>query len=76
MNKYGVGTVTTGQVSFKVDIVHQSQTSIVEDTKNEPIAFNIRRFLSTPSPLIKSVQQVLEAFKLAKRNMLEARRRI
>ncbi|GJQ85973.1 hypothetical protein Trydic_g21819 [Trypoxylus dichotomus] len=72
LNKYGVRTTSTGRLAFKMNVVHQSQC-FWQDRRQKLLR---DRLVESSAPLIKSVQQVLEAFKTAKRNMTEARRRI
>lgn len=74
LNKYGTSVEGTGQLVLGVDLVHQSQAFFKKYGGNGENS-DVFEKLSC-STLIKSVEQVLRAFKRAKKNMLEARDKV
>ncbi|XP_031330878.1 Meckel syndrome type 1 protein-like isoform X1 [Photinus pyralis] len=77
MNRYGVLSVGTGEISVRVSVLQQSQ-AFSEDFASEN-GNRQRKFLLdklNTSVLIKSIEQVVAAFKVAKRKMVEARKNV
>lgn len=77
INKCGVDTVGTGEIRIKVNVLHHCQAFIAENQSLTNLSrekFLLEKLKS--SHLIKSVEQVLETFKRARKNMLEARRNV
>ncbi|KAJ8953635.1 hypothetical protein NQ314_007242, partial [Rhamnusium bicolor] len=74
-NKFGVNTVGTGQLNIRVNVLHQSQAFLGEfneDYQRENLIYEKLK----SSSLIKSVEQVLQAFRRARRNMIDARKNL
>lgn len=77
INKFGINTVGTGSLKVRFNVLHQSQAFLDkfagDGFKNrEGMIFDKLK----ASSLIKSVEEVLQAFKKARKNMLEARQQI
>lgn len=73
MNKYGANTVGTGQIGVRMNVVHQSQAFLDKYKENSDENREIFEKLNSSS-LVKSVEQVLQAFKRARKNMIAARK--
>ncbi|KAK4878658.1 hypothetical protein RN001_011164 [Aquatica leii] len=74
VNKYGIVTVATGQINIRINVLQQSQAFADEPTTKKRTKFILEK-LDT-SGLIRSVEQVVAAFKIAKRKMIEAKKNI
>ncbi|KAL1502526.1 hypothetical protein ABEB36_007658 [Hypothenemus hampei] len=76
LNKHDLSTTSTGELNVKMNIVHQSQEFLDENRltgrKTKKIIFE----QLSSSPLIKSVEQVIQEFKRARRELLEARKNV
>ncbi|XP_044260603.1 Meckel syndrome type 1 protein [Tribolium madens] len=75
LNKYGTNTVGTGLISVSVHVVHQSQAFLDKYKENSEENLEIFEKLNSSS-LVKSVEQVLQAFKRARKNMIAARKNL
>jgi Meckel syndrome type 1 protein len=73
LNKYGANTVGTGQIGVRMNVVHQSQAFLDKYKENSDENREIFEKLNSSS-LVKSVEQVLQAFKRARKNMIAARK--
>ncbi|EFA08377.1 Meckel syndrome type 1 protein-like Protein [Tribolium castaneum] len=73
LNKYGTNTVGTGLISVTVHVVHQSQAFLDKYRENSEENLEIFEKLNSSS-LVKSVEQVLQAFKRARKNKIAARK--
>ncbi|XP_044763320.1 Meckel syndrome type 1 protein [Coccinella septempunctata] len=75
-NKYGVRTVGTGSLTVRMNVVHQSQAFLAKYNEADVIKSKEKFIFEklNSSSLVKSVEQVLEAFKRARRNMIQARK--
>ncbi|XP_050299372.1 tectonic-like complex member MKS1 isoform X2 [Anthonomus grandis grandis] len=76
MNKYGTETVSTGQLKVRIHVLHQSQ-EFIEERSGDPD--RTRKIISETlgsSALIRSVEQVIQEFKRARKEMLEVRRNL
>lgn len=76
INKYGVDTIFNGELNIRMNVIHQSQAFLMDlnlnmDRKNRKETFLLEKLNS--SGLIKSVEQVLMAFRDARKRMLEVR---
>ncbi|CAG9770212.1 unnamed protein product [Ceutorhynchus assimilis] len=77
LNKYGTETVSTGELNVRINIVHQSQEFL--DNRPEGSIENTRRMVFErlgSSTLIKSVEQVIQEFKKARKEMLKAKKNV
>ncbi|CAH1155526.1 unnamed protein product [Phaedon cochleariae] len=72
-NKYGVNTIGTGQIDVRMNILHQSQAFLHEFKEGDSKDAHIYEKLNASS-LIRSVNQVLKAFKKARRHMIEVKK--
>ncbi|KAK9874303.1 hypothetical protein WA026_002654 [Henosepilachna vigintioctopunctata] len=75
-NKYGVQTVGTGTLSVRMNVIHQSQAFLTKYNEAAQLARGREKYIFdklNSSTLVKSVEQVLEAFKRARENMIQAR---
>ncbi|KAF5281360.1 hypothetical protein FQR65_LT14758 [Abscondita terminalis] len=75
INKCAIVTVATGQINIRINVLQQSQAFADEPTATKKRTQFILEKLNT-SGLIKSVEQVVAAFKIAKRKMIEAKKNI
>ncbi|KAJ8917237.1 hypothetical protein NQ315_002254 [Exocentrus adspersus] len=73
IDKMVVDTVGTGELKVRMNVVHQSQAFLKEFSEGERTDRFIYEKLNSSS-LIKSVDEVLHAFRRARRNMLEVRK--
>lgn len=79
MNRYGVLSVGTGEISVRVSVLQQSQAFSEDFASENGKTTRRRKFLLdklNTSVLIKSIEQVVAAFKVAKRKMVEARKNV
>lgn len=70
-------TVGTGELKVNVSVVQQSSALELDDDPEMPIYGRRGRFLLEKlrdSGLVRSVEEVVMAFKRAKKNMIDARR--
>ncbi|CAH1113992.1 unnamed protein product [Psylliodes chrysocephalus] len=74
-NKFGVNTVGTGEMKFRVNVLHQSQAFLKEFNEGDVQGKFIYEKLNSSS-LIRSVNQVLLAFKKARRKMYEVKKHL
>lgn len=75
INKYGVSTIGTGQLNVRMNVVHQSAAFVPNgagDASSTRQKFVFEKLAA--SSLIKSVEEVLKAFKKAKKNMMQAKK--
>ncbi|KAL3271048.1 hypothetical protein HHI36_021548 [Cryptolaemus montrouzieri] len=75
LNKYGVQTIGSGMLNIRMNVMHQSQ-AFLEKYNETDVIKNKEKFIFeklNSSTLVKSVEQVLEAFKRARKNMIQAR---
>ncbi|XP_018561989.2 LOW QUALITY PROTEIN: Meckel syndrome type 1 protein [Anoplophora glabripennis] len=75
INKFGINTLGTGELNVRVNVVHQSQAFLKEFSRGDPREKLIYEKLNSSS-LIKSVEEVLHAFRKARKNMLEVRKNL
>ncbi|RZC41425.1 Meckel syndrome type 1 protein [Asbolus verrucosus] len=75
LNKYGTNTVGTGQIGVRINVLHQSQAFLDCYRENSDEGREIFEKLNSSS-LVKSVEQVLQAFKRARKNMIAARKNL
>lgn len=74
LNKFGAKTIGTGQIKFRCSAICQSPSLFRGDTGDSDQAREKQIFERlSASTLVKSVEEVLRAFKTAKKRMLEAR---
>lgn len=69
INKYGVKTIPTGELSVKLNVIYQRHS--VESPKHD---LSLEKFQS--SSLLRSVADVLRAFRKARKNMIETRKNV
>lgn len=72
INKYGVRTIPTGELFVKLWIIRQRNANIEDESPK-------RDFLSKKlqsSNLLRSVADVIRAFKKARKNMIETRKKL
>ncbi|KAJ8980389.1 hypothetical protein NQ317_009383 [Molorchus minor] len=74
INKFGINTVGTGQIDLRMNVLHQSQAFLDDFNESRRQERLIYEKLNSSS-LIKSVEQVLKAFRKARKNMLEVRKK-
>ncbi|XP_025833633.1 Meckel syndrome type 1 protein isoform X2 [Agrilus planipennis] len=74
LNKFGSYTVGTGQLDVRFNIINQSQAFLDELGLTDPQNAILDKLRC--SSLIKTVEQVLQSFKEAKKKMIEARRNV
>ncbi|XP_045468861.1 Meckel syndrome type 1 protein [Harmonia axyridis] len=76
-NKFGIRTVGTGTLNIRMNMIHQSQAFLTKYNETEVIKSKEKFIFEklNSSSLVKSVEQVLEAFRRARRNMIEARQK-
>ncbi|KAK5638627.1 hypothetical protein RI129_012922 [Pyrocoelia pectoralis] len=77
VNRYGIRTEGTGQINIRIGVLQQSQEFLQDFASNS--TGRRRKFLLdklNTSVLIKSIEQVVAAFKVAKRKMIEARKNV
>ncbi|CAG9854348.1 unnamed protein product [Phyllotreta striolata] len=74
-NKFGVNTMGTGEIEFRVNVVHQSQAFMREFRDGDVQTKFVYEKLNS-SNLIRSVNQVLMAFKKARRKMYEVKKHV
>ncbi|XP_060532973.1 tectonic-like complex member MKS1 [Cylas formicarius] len=72
LNKFGTNTLTTGELNVRLSVLHQSQAFLEGLGDDSGLIFNKLK----SSGLIKSVDEVLQAFKRARRQMMEARKNL
>ncbi|XP_063926830.1 tectonic-like complex member MKS1 [Zophobas morio] len=75
LNKYGTNTVGTGQIGIRVNVIQQSQAFLEQSRDSKDESLDIFEKLNSSS-LVKSVEQVLQAFKRARKNMIAARKNL
>ncbi|XP_056633094.1 tectonic-like complex member MKS1 [Diorhabda sublineata] len=74
-NKFGTYTIGTGQLQVRLNVLHQSQAFLKEFKERDVKEKFIYEKLNSSS-LIKSVNQVLVAFKKARRKMYEVKKEL
>lgn len=78
LNKYGVETISTGYLKVRMSVLHQSQ-ALIDGAAGDSLQRQ-KKTISVDklrvSALVKSVEQVVIAFKRARRNMIEARKHV
>lgn len=74
-NKFGINTLGTGELNVRLNVVHQSQAFLEEYREGDPREKLIYEKLNSSS-LIKSVEEVLHAFRTARKKMLEVRKNL
>ncbi|XP_023025425.2 Meckel syndrome, type 1 isoform X2 [Leptinotarsa decemlineata] len=74
-NRFAANTIGTGRLDFRLNVINQSQAFLQEFTEGSLREKHIYEKLSSSS-LIKSVNQVLHAFRRARRNMIEVKKTV
>ncbi|KAH1019033.1 hypothetical protein HUJ05_006698 [Dendroctonus ponderosae] len=76
INKYGTETICTGELNIKINVLHQSQEFLEE--RRGSIDKSSKTMLERlgSSALLKSVEQVIQEFKKARKEMLDARKHV
>ncbi|KAG5892505.1 hypothetical protein JTB14_034504 [Gonioctena quinquepunctata] len=74
-NKFAANTIGTGQLNVRLNVLHQSQAFLHEFNEGNLREKLIYEKLNSSS-LIRSVNQVLHAFRKARRNMIEAKKNV
>lgn len=68
--------MSTGSLSIRMNIIHQSQALLKKYNESNVIKSREKFIFEklNSSSLVKSVEQVLEAFRKARKNMIQARK--
>ncbi|VEN34843.1 unnamed protein product, partial [Callosobruchus maculatus] len=75
INKYGVETIPTGELTIRMNVVHQSHAFLDEPHEENQRRKSLYEKLNS-SGLIKSVNQVLLNFKKARKDLIEVRKKL
>lgn len=72
IDKYGVETIASGELTVKLSVVQQKNVARGDESPQRDVFSE--KFQS--STLLKSVAEVVRAFKKARKNMIETRKNL
>lgn len=78
INKFNGRTISTGKLNVRMNIMHQSQAFLSKYNEESVLKCREKMIFEklNSSSLVKSVEQVLEAFRTARKNIIEARKNL